>query len=67
MISRTFTPEMISQKSSRRITSELPGRGDYSQPSIQSIKLRNALHALRSNELLGCTTARKGAVQNPER
>ena len=37
----------------RRITVELTGRGDYIQPSIQSIKLRNPLPALRSNELLG--------------
>jgi hypothetical protein len=35
-----------------RITVELTGRGDYIQPSIQSIKLRNTLPALRSNDLL---------------
>jgi hypothetical protein len=29
----------------------LTGRGDYIQPSIQSIKLRNTLPALRSNDL----------------
>jgi hypothetical protein len=38
--------------SSRR-TSELTGRGDYIQPSIQSIKLRKRLSALRSNDLFG--------------
>jgi hypothetical protein len=35
------------------ITFELTGRGDYIKPSIQSIKLRNTLPALRSNDLLG--------------
>jgi hypothetical protein len=34
------------------ITVELTGRGDYIQPSFQSIKLRKRLSALRSNELL---------------
>jgi hypothetical protein len=34
------------------ITAELTGRGDYIQPSIQPIKLRNTLPALRSNDLL---------------
>ncbi len=34
------------------ITSELTGRGDYLQPSTQTIKLKNALPALRSNDLL---------------
>jgi hypothetical protein len=33
-------------------TSELTGRGDYIQPSIRPIKLRNTLPALRSNDLL---------------
>ena len=32
---------------------ELTGRGDYIQPSFQSIKLRNTLPALRSNDLFG--------------
>jgi len=31
----------------------LSGRGDYIQSSIQSIKLRSALAALRSNDVLG--------------
>ena len=35
------------------ITAELTGRGDYIQPSIQSIILRNTLPALRSNDELG--------------
>jgi hypothetical protein len=33
------------------ITLELTGRGDYIQPSVQSIKLRKRLSALRSNDL----------------
>ncbi len=36
----------------RRTTVELTGRGNYVQLSIQSIKLRNTLTALRSNDLL---------------
>jgi hypothetical protein len=40
-------------KTTKRITVELTGRGDYIQPSIQTIKLRNALSALRSNDLFG--------------
>ena len=39
-------------KKRRWITSELTGRRDFIQPSIQSIKLRNTLPPLRSNELL---------------
>src|SRR5712692_4655972 len=35
-----------------RPTLELTGRGDYIQHSFQSIKLRNTLPALRSNDLL---------------
>ena len=37
-------------------TVELTGRGDYIQPSIQSIKLRSTLPALRSNDLLDRAT-----------
>src|SRR5512133_1777061 len=36
-----------------RRTSELTGRRDFIQLSIQSIKLRNTLPPLRSNELFG--------------
>jgi predicted RNA-binding protein YlxR (DUF448 family) len=35
------------------ITFELTGRGVYIQPSIQSIKVRKRLPALRSNDLCG--------------
>lgn len=34
-------------------TSKLTGGGGYIQPSIQSIKLRNTLPALGSNDLFG--------------
>jgi len=41
--------EFINVEAERQLT----GRGDYIQPLIQSINLRNKLAALRFNELLG--------------
>ena len=45
-------------------TSELTGRGDYVQPSIQSIKLRNTRPALRSNDLFGVAVMLRRTVCN---
>src|SRR5258706_13020788 len=55
-----FSKELVilSSKTSNR-TVELTGSGDYIQASIRSIKLRNVLPALRSNDLLG----RAGRIQ----
>src|SRR5258706_502524 len=41
-------------------TVELTGRGDYIQPSIQSIKLRNTRPALRSNDLFDIVVIKGG-------
>src|SRR2546426_4091247 len=48
-----YDPNSSIGKSRCRRTSELSGRGNYIQPSIQTIKLRNTLPALRSDDLLG--------------